>query len=109
MSRWGLALILMLLSSFMATSAIHAQELSGSVIVECSGYVHSEGDADQSPGDADKGAPHHHAGCHGGASFLPARDMVPELSDMLTQPLPAARADALGRWISGPDLRPPIA
>ena len=109
MSRWGLSLLLMLLSSFLATSALHAAEISGPVTMECSGYVHDEGDADQSQGDADRGVPHHHANCHGGASFLPSRDLVPQLQNVLKERLPAARTHALGRWIAGPDLRPPIA
>ncbi|WP_442047600.1 hypothetical protein [Novosphingobium sp. YAF33] len=109
MSRWGLSLLLMLLSSFLATSALHAAEMSGPVTMECSGYVHDEGDNDQSQGDADKGVPHHHASCHGGASFLPSRDQNPLLQSVLKQGVPATRSHALGRWIAGPDLRPPIA
>jgi len=109
MSRWGVSLLLMLLSSFLATAALHAAEISGPVTMECSGYVHDEGDADQSQGDADKGVPHHHANCHGGASFLPSRDMDPQLRSALKECVPAARSQGLGRWIAGPDLRPPIA
>lgn len=110
MSRWGLPLLLiLLLSSFMAASALHAAEIAGPVTMECSGYVHSDGDADESQGDADKGVSHHHSNCQGGASFLPSRDLTPQLQSHRKEPVRANQSHALGRWISGPDLRPPIA
>lgn len=102
-------LLLMLVSSFVTSASLHAAEMAGPVTIECSGYVHSDGDFDETQGDADKGVPHHHAGCQGGISALPSRELVPDIYQLLHAPVPAARVAALGRWISGPDLRPPIA
>jgi len=108
MVRWGFILLWMIVASLTAASVVHANETAPSSIIECSGYVHSDGDADQSQGDADKAIPHHHGSCHGAASLLP-RAIVPILFDIKAAPKSAAMSKALGRWTPGPDLRPPIA
>ncbi|NML12979.1 hypothetical protein HHL08_23080 [Sphingobium sp. AR-3-1] len=99
----------MLLASLATATAIHARELAGSFDIECSGYVHNESDGDRSPGDADQAVAHHHGNCHGAAAFLPARSVAPNIFAFLNAPENPQDRTALGRWISGPDLRPPIA
>jgi len=105
-----LRLFLMLIASSLVMSAtVHARELPGPVMIECSGTVHEDGDADQSQGDADKAIPHHHGTCHGQAMQIPGGDE-----------LPASRALAELRGIApddremasnavDPALRPPAA
>lgn len=108
MLRHGLLFLCLLVTSLVTATTIHAREWPGVSSIECSGTLHSDGDADQSPGDADQAAPHHHGSCHG-ASFVPARFVQP--MDLLATGNghgPASSA-ALGRWTRGPDLRPPIA
>lgn len=109
MFRHAALLIAMLLMALTNASAVHAQELAGAVGLECSGYVHSDGDADQTQGDADRAAPHHHGGCQGGVSLLPARPAQHLLVAASGARLTFAEANALGRWSPGPALRPPIA
>lgn len=97
------------MSSLLAAATVHAQERPYAPTIECSGVVHSEGDADQKQGDTDSAVPHHHGSCHGGAAFLPViahahGDFVP--LGRLAFFFPSA---ALTRWLTGPDLRPPIA
>lgn len=105
---WSL-LLLMLASSLVMSATVHAREWPGSATIECSGTVHSEGDSDQSPGDADKGMPHHHGTCHGQPLDITASD---ELSPMLraTALRPFSTLDGFGRSRAvDPALRPPTA
>lgn len=65
-------LLWMIASSLVVTTAVHAREWTdAATTLECSGTVHSESDSDQSPGDIDKGVPHHHGSCHGQAAAVP--------------------------------------
>lgn len=114
MVRWGFLMLCTIVASLTATAAVHAGEFSSSfttsaTTIECSGYVHSDGDQDQSQGDADGSLPHHHGGCHGVASLVSARSIVPILFDLRSAPAVFVDSTALGRWSPGPDLRPPIA
>lgn len=72
---WTL-LFTLLASSLVMTATVHAQENQSSISIECSGAVHSEGDADQSQGDSDKAIPHHHGSCHGQAMNLLSSDTI---------------------------------
>lgn len=99
----------MLLASLTTATAIHARELAGSFDIECSGYVHSETDDDRSRGDSDPAVAHHHGSCHGAAAFLPGRSVAPNIFAFLNMQNKPQDRSALGRWIVGPDLRPPIA
>jgi len=109
MLRWNVILLCMLMMSLTTTAVVHANEVSGPPSIECSGYVHSEGDKDESQGDTDKATPHHHSNCQGGAAFVPAKAGTSLLfiSLFLRPFIPAASIH--DRWSSGPDLRPPIA
>jgi len=109
MFRQGILVLFMLIVSLTTAAMVHASEFPGVTSLECSGYVHSEGDADQTQGDADKATPHHHGNCHGAAAFIPARDGAFTLRVPLILPSFNPADAALDRWSSGPDLRPPIA
>ncbi|WP_082543426.1 hypothetical protein [Sphingomonas sp. Leaf339] len=110
MSRqlWSLLLV-MIASSLVMTAAVHAREIPGLVTIECSGTVHSDGDADQSQGDADKAMPHHHGTCHGQTLDVPASDTLPSMTsaDGL-RPFPASTS-AIASHLTDPALRPPAA
>lgn len=114
MFRWSFLLLCMLVVSLTTVATVHANEVPNPTLsanqtsIECSGQVHSEGDGDQSQGDSDKAVPHHH-GCHGGASFLPARAAEATAFAIVTESLMTVEEAAPGRWSVGPDLRPPIA
>ena len=105
---WSLLLV-MIASSLVVTGTVHAQERPGAITIECSGAVHSEGDADQSQGDSDKAVPHHHGTCHGPSLNLPATD---ELAAMARAGgmRPFADSDAaIASRLVDPGLRPPTA
>ncbi|NIJ18301.1 hypothetical protein [Sphingobium vermicomposti] len=99
----------MIASSLVVTATVHAQERPGAPTIECSGAVHSDGDADQSQGDSDKAVPHHHGTCHGPSLNVPAKD---ELSAMVRaagmRPFPASDTAIESRAVD-PALRPPSA
>lgn len=111
MRRLGRFLLCLLSLSMLTTTLVHAQEVPNAraPTIECTGYVHSEGDADQTQGDADKAIPHHHGGCQGAPAFVPvsaSEDMLPLAVDapvFIPAPIPSKR------WAIVPDLRPPIA
>jgi hypothetical protein len=109
MLRHGFLILFLVLTSLTTAATVHAREFQGSANVECSGYVHSQDDADQTPGDGDKATPHHHSSCHGGPAFIPAKNNALTLLIALTAPFPIPADSMLDRWSSGPDLRPPIA
>jgi hypothetical protein len=109
MFRHGLLVLYMLIVSLTTAATLHASEFSGATSIDCSGYVHSEGDADQTQGDADKATPHHHSNCHGAPAFILARDGALTLRAPLASPSFNPTKTAPDRWSSGPDLRPPIA
>lgn len=101
--------LILIASSLVMTATIHAREIPGPATIECSGAVHSEGDADQSQGDADKAIPHHHGTCHGSSLDMPASGALTSTThtDGL-RPFPASTTAFLSRPID-PALRPPAA
>lgn len=109
MLRHGLLVLFMLIASLTAAALLHAREFPDATVIECSGYVHSEGDADQSPGDTDKAMPYHQGHCHGGAAFIPSKNGASTLLVSLALPSFIPAEDKLDRWSVGPNLRPPIA
>lgn len=115
MFRRGLLLFWLMIAAMGTSTVVHARELSGARDLECSGYVHSEGDLDQSPDGSDQSqtgsdkAIQHHGHCSGTAACLPRAYGAP-----LTVVLPApnlcfGNEQMMGRWTPGPALRPPIA
>jgi hypothetical protein len=109
MFRRGILLLAMLIASLTAMASVHAAEFRETIVIDCAGNLHSEGDDDQSSGDADKGAPHHHGSCHGAASVLPTRTGIPALRTVLSTPTGFDNHTVPGRWNPGPAIRPPIA
>lgn len=105
---WSL-LLMMIVSSLVMTTVVHAREIPGSVTIECSGTVHSDGDADQSRGDADQAMPHHHGTCHGQSLDVAVSGAPASLAraDGL-RPFPTA-ANATASHTVDPALRPPAA
>lgn len=71
--------------------------------------AHSAGDGDEVPADADKGYPHHHAGCHGHHVAAPAE--LNSTADGITSPSRVAiqPSAALVAAANDPGLRPPQA
>lgn len=103
------ALLIMLASSFVVTATVHARENPLKPGIECSGYVHADGDADQSKGDSDKALPHHHGACHGMAVDLPAGGLfATSVTHTPLQPDPTPEASILSARVH-PALRPPSA
>lgn len=105
----GVLVVGMFALSLAMTTTIHAREISATTTIECSGVVHYEGDADQSPPDSDKAVPHHHGGCHGQFVGLPATLPIgaePASADM---PSIVTIFSALPSYGAGPPLRPPAA
>lgn len=105
---WSLLLIV-IASSLVMTATVHASEIPGPVTIECTGIVHSDGDADQSQGDGDQAMPHHHGTCHGQSLDMPAGNILSSLTraDAL-RPVPAP-ASAIASHPVDPALRPPAA
>ncbi|WP_156355963.1 hypothetical protein [Sphingomonas sp. Leaf22] len=105
---WSLFLML-LLSSLVLATTVHARESAGPATVECSGPVHSDGDAAPDGGDNDKAALHHHGNCHAGTFSVPQRGALSLF--VLTAVNPATLVQVRGapsRAID-PALRPPAA
>lgn len=102
-------MLCLLVASLCVTVTVHAREIAGASIIECTGVIHSDGDADQSQGDADKGIPHHHSSCQGAPAFVPIGigGVSPVRGAALVVPL--RQTTALPLWADDPGLRPPIA
>jgi hypothetical protein len=109
MVRYGYLLLYVLMVSLFVTATVHAQEFSVSPRLECSGVLHSEGDADQSQGDGDKAVPHHHSTCQATPMVVSSSDSVARPYDRATRILPIYISAITHRWQAGPGLRPPIA
>lgn len=102
---WSLLLMLLLSSLVMATT-VHARELAGPATVECSGSVHD--DADTAP-DSDKAALHHHGNCHAGTFSVPQRGALTLLSLATASPATLAQDRGQPSRAIDPALRPPAA
>jgi hypothetical protein len=100
-------LFFMMVASLTTAATLHAREYAGAADLECSGVPHSEGDTDQAPDDSGK-AVQHHGHCHLGAAVVPWRHGVMELCALPSSRLAFANVGVPGRWIRGPNLRPPI-
>lgn len=73
------------------------------------GAGHVDGDADQVPGDAEKGYPHHHGGCHGHHVAMPFDADGQTVDVSQAAPLTPAADTAVVMQPVDPALRPPIA
>lgn len=103
LQRCWLLILCLLASSLIATATVHAGESSGAAQISCGGITHTDNDT----GDADKGAPHHHAACHG--HNVTAAPNVATLSLILvSRAAPhASQSVRLARHVVDPALRPP--
>lgn len=105
---WSLLFVL-LASSLVMTATVHARETSGRMTIDCSGGVHSDDDADQSQGDADKAMPHHHGTCHGQSLDIPANTAPTSLARVGNlRPFPTSDSATASHPVD-PALRPPTA
>jgi hypothetical protein len=102
-------LLVAIASSLMISAAVHAREIPMQGMIECSGAVHSDGDADQSSGDSDKGMPHHHGTCHAQPLDLRAAGELTSVSRQADLRPFAARDEAIASRLVDPALRPPAA
>jgi len=104
MLRRGYLLCCLFLASLMTTGTVHAQESLSVPTLECSGTVHSEGDADQSSSDSDKNMSHHHSGCHGFAACARLAEATTTSLFLVSQPNIMFDAPAVARSATGPQL-----
>jgi hypothetical protein len=100
---------LMLVLSSLSGLAHAAETVSCSDVLQSEASLHSYGDRDQVPSDAEKGYPHHHGGCHGHHIGTPVADrMVPQRQIEIGQ-FALFQSDVLSPHHDGPALRPPQA
>lgn len=91
-------------------SVAHAMEPVACLdMQEASQLGHAIGDADETPGDAGKAYPHHHAGCAGHVVAIPASGSTPPAPRRLEALAPPALAPALAAAASEAPRRPPRA
>ena len=102
-----LTFLMLVLTGF--SSMAHASETMNGNIAGIEFTVHSAGDSDEVPSDADKNVPHHHNNCHGHCVGEPTRTALDE-AQVLMSPKPMATPAGL---LAGRDdlvhLRPPQA
>jgi len=109
MLRRSLLLFCLLMTSLVVSTTVHASELSIAGTLDCSGELHTEGDADQSPGDTERGVPHHHGSCHGHCLVAPVSGPSQTVLDEASSRFRFPASDAFARWSVDPALRPPNA
>ena len=102
-----LLILSLLAASLVATATVHARESLGTPAISCGGEIHTEGDRDQVPADADHGIPHHHGTCHGHAFALEADAQASTTRQRLSTQIFARRGHGLASLSVGPALRPP--
>ncbi|MEN2748055.1 hypothetical protein [Sphingomonas sp. T9W2] len=105
---WSLLLVL-LLSSLVLATTVHARESAGPATVECLGAVHDDADTAPDGGDTDKAALHHHGNCHAGTFSVPQRGTMTLLSLATTNPATLAQDRGQASRAIDPALRPPAA
>lgn len=101
---------LVLILSVGLGSAVCASETFGGIEApQSSAWMHSDGDGDEVPRDAEKGYPHHHVSCHcdhlSVPDFLGSATRIP-----IVRVMPAAWGDeTVSPVATDPALRPPQA
>ena len=108
MFRKGYVLFCLLVASLLMTTVVHARELPGQAVFECSGASSDEPDEHPASGETGKAAAGHH-GCHGASSFLPAGFQGSPVFYRVAARYPLTPVDALACASPGAVLRPPIA
>ena len=101
---------LLMLGSLANGAAVHAIELSSAgEVTEATLWMHSAGDHDEVPADADKNYPHHHNQCQGHDVAAPLKACAMPVRVRASS---AQGAVATVTLVTGPPatlLRPPIA
>ncbi|QHD69602.1 hypothetical protein GS397_22870 [Sphingobium yanoikuyae] len=98
---------MLVLTSF--SGMAHAADLAGGSIAGVEFTVHTAGDSDEVPSDADKSVPHHHNFCHGHDVGAQMRTVV-DYAHILTMPKPKITlAASLNGRTGMVHLRPPQA
>lgn len=108
MRKAWLLILCLITSSLVLTTTVHAREWVSNATIECSGSVHTDGDKDQTQGDADKGVPHHHGTCHGQVAPAPTASAL-NYHASTTAAFAGSTSAALNARTIDPALRPPIA
>jgi len=88
---------------------VRAMEIVDCAEVSSEAPGHYDGDSDQVPSDPDKGAPHHHGGCHGHCAAVPVGDGRADLTDLGSNAQGLRRTSFPTGCDPGTSLRPPIA
>ena len=100
---------LMLVVMLWTGTTAHAAEAMGCIEVSVDAAGHFDGDGDEVPADPDKGAPHHHGGCHGHHVGVAADAEGPKTISAASGTR-GLRPEALAASCDpGTALRPPIA
>ena len=102
-----LTCLMLALTSF--SGMAHAADLAGGSIAGVEFTIHTAGDRDEVPSDADKSVPHHHNYCHGHDIGAPARLTVERTLDLAESRPSVAIAATLDGRTDMVDLRPPQA
>jgi hypothetical protein len=100
---------LMLVVMLWAGNGAHAAETILCVPASAEAPGHFEGDRDQLPSDSDRGAQHHHNGCHGHHIAVPAEAAPDGLATGLSNSGRSRLATVTAGCDPGLALRPPIA
>lgn len=101
---------LMLVFTLWTGAAAHAAEIGGCIEIALDeGGLHSDGDGDQVPADADRGLPHHHGSCHGHHVGVPVDAALAARGIAARAPRVPAVAAALAAADADTEFRPPIA
>jgi hypothetical protein len=102
-----LACLMVVLTSW--SGMAHAAEAAGGNFGAVMFILHTQGDGDEVPADADKAVPHHHSICHGHDIGTPASAPTAQLLADVVARLPLAQANALAGTGAPVRLRPPQA
>jgi hypothetical protein len=102
-----LACLMVVLTSW--SGMAHAAEAAGGNFGGVAFTLHSQGDGDEVPADADKAVPHHHSICHGHDVGTPASAPSARLLADAIAPLPQGHTNALSGTAALVRLRPPQA
>ncbi len=105
----SLALLFLLATSLVVSATVHAAEIPGRALIECSGVTHADGDGDQSGPDTDRAVAHQHSGCHGHGSMGLSQSAGSVWVNVGVPAQFSPRSSPHARWLIGPGLRPPIA
>jgi hypothetical protein len=91
------------------SSLAHAADVGGGSIAGVELTLHSQGDGDEVPSDADNAFPHHHNVCHGHDVGEPIQSEAPCVPPLAMMRPIVAQVPSLIGTLGFVDLRPPQA